>query len=300
MKKTLPPLNAIRVFETAARHLNFARAAEDLGVTDSAVSKQISILEDYIGGQLFERHKRGVSLTLEGRELKHALAPAFEILTSSFERYSRRPPRSNKFRLATVASFASQFLVPRLAEFETAFPDLELEVLTSDRVLDLTREEVDLSVRYGAGDWQGAASTQLTTGRLIPVRASLDARSQAQGNASSSQSVRRIQVFSGNEWKSWTPPSDCNLQLATSPLVMEHFLVALQAVLFRVGVALLPEVIVKDSIVRGDLVQFGASVDWPQAFHVVHQPNAHRLERTRRVMDWLHNAVRRQTNETPY
>ena len=169
MPNPLPPLNAVRVFEAAARHLNFARTAEELGVTSSAVSKQIGILEDYIGGQLFERSNTGLVLTLEGRELKHSLEPAFEMLASSFQRYSRRPPRSTKFRLATVASFAAEFLVPRLNRFEAHFADVELEILTSDRLLDLSREEVDLSVRYGPGDWPGVVSHKLSSGLLLPV-----------------------------------------------------------------------------------------------------------------------------------
>ena len=293
MTTTLPPLNAIRVFETAARHENFARAAEELSVTQSAVSKQISILEDYIGGQLFERHKRGVSLTLEGRELKLSLAPAFEILASSFDRYSRRPPRSNKFRLATVASFASQFLVPRLPEFEAAFPDLELEILTSDRVLDLSREEVDLSVRYGAGGWQGEVSQQLTNGKLVPVCKPPGPILRGAEGASSNSPVRRIQVFSADEWKHWTPAPELQIDFIASKVVMEHFLVAVRAVVSGIGVALLPEVIVRDNLKRGEMVQFGASIDWAQAFHLVHRPNAQRFERTQRVMDWLHSAIER-------
>jgi len=286
MTTQLPPLNAVRVFETAARHLNFSRAAEELGVTSSAVSKQIAILEDFIGGQLFDRQKSGLALTLEGRELKNSLQPAFEMLSASFQRYSRRPPNSEKFRLATVASFASEFLVPRLRDFGEQFPDVELEILTSDRLLDLTREEVDLSVRYGAGEWQGLVSQELSPGRLLPVCKPRYELTPARGPEGSPE-LRRLQVFSTNEWKNWAQAEPTNIRLREPPIVMEHFLVALRAVRSGVGVALLPDVIVFDGIANRDIEQVGEGLDWPHTFHLVHLPKARRLARTKRVMEWM-------------
>ena len=290
MPNPLPPLNAVRVFEAAARHLNFARTAEELGVTSSAVSKQIGILEDYIGGQLFERSNTGLVLTLEGRELKHSLEPAFEMLASSFQRYSRRPPRSTKFRLATVASFAAEFLVPRLKRFEAHFPDIELEVLTSDRLLDLSREEVDLSVRYGPGDWPSVVSHKLSSGLLLPVGKGTLAADPDEESVEVT-APRRIQVFSTNEWLQWVPPTDSEIQDSQPPIVMEHFLVALRAAMSGFGIALLPDVIVSDRIAQGDLVQLGDAVNWPHAFYLAHIPDARRSERTERVMDWIQTEV---------
>src|SRR5579871_2921491 len=149
MNRALPPLNSIRAFEVAARHLNLTRAAEELGVTQGAISKQIISLEDYIGAQLFEREPGGLRLTNEGGSLKEAIQPAFIMLAEAFMRYSRRPPRSNVIRISTTSSLASQFLVPRLAEFRRAHPDVELEFMTTHRLVDLAREEFDLAVRYG-------------------------------------------------------------------------------------------------------------------------------------------------------
>lgn len=290
MPPPLPPLNAVRVFEAAARHLNFARTAEELGVTSSAVSKQIGILEDYIGGRVFERSNSGLVLTLEGQELKHSLEPAFEMLASSFQRYSRRPPRSAKFRVATVASFAAEFLVPRLKRFELRFPDVELEILTSDRLLDLSREEADLSVRYGPDEWQGVVSRKLSAGLLLPV-CSRAPDSHQDVDTDEPGALRRIQVFSTNEWQQWVPPKGGEILTSQPPIVMEHFLVALRAAMTGFGLALLPEVIVSDRLARGELVQIGDGVAWPHAFHMAHTPEARRLDRTRQVMHWIQEQV---------
>ncbi len=148
----LPPLNAVRAFHAASRHLNFSRAAEELGVTQGAISKQIIALEDHVGTRLFERLPGGLLLTNEGKSLKETIIPAFDMLGSAFSRFERRPPRASNFRIATVASFASNVFVSRLDAFRDAFPQLELEIIASDRLVDLEREEIDISIRYGRGD----------------------------------------------------------------------------------------------------------------------------------------------------
>ena len=288
MVKTLPPLNALRAFEVAARHLNFSRAAGELGVTPGAVSKQVLALEDYIGARLFERLPDGLALTLEGRELRESTSPAFELLQGAFNRFSRRPPRSNVVRLSTVASFASQFLVPRLDAFEESLPGIELELLTSDRVTDLAREEVDLSIRFGAGDWDGLVSSELLPGRLVPVcRPDLQDRITGEDGSLNLGRTRLIQIFSSSEWRSWQAATGLTLPTETKTCIMEHFLVALQAVLSGQGVALLPDIIVRDALENGRLVKFQDAVPWHQTFHLAYLPNAERQSNLRAVIKWL-------------
>lgn len=287
--RPLPPLNAVRAFEVAARHLSFSRAADELGVTPGAVSKQVLALEDFIGARLFERLPDGLAPTLEGRELAESLTPAFELLAGAFQRFSRRPPRSNVFRLSTVASLASQFIVPRLDAFETALPEIELEILTSDRLADLAREEIDLSIRFGGGAWDGLVSRELVPGRLAPVcTPDLLERYGDDDAASILASARLIQVFPNNEWLAWADATGVALPDATSTfMVMEHFLVAMQAAMAGQGVALLPEIIVRDQIAKGGLALFAAPIDWGHTFYLTHLPNAQRRPILREVMDWL-------------
>jgi DNA-binding transcriptional LysR family regulator len=101
-------------------------------------------------------------------------------------------------------------------------------------------------------------------------------------------------TFSTNEWKDWTPTPEDAAFSSQPPIVMEHFVVALQAVLSGIGVALLPEILVNDRIARGELDQFSERVEWPHAFYLVHPPNAQKVERTRRVMEWFEKAVAEQ------
>lgn len=286
--RPLPPLNSIRAFEVAARHLNLSRAAEELGVTPGAISKQVITLENFIGAQLFERHSDGLGLTLEGRELNESISPAFKLLGNAFKRFSRRPPRSNVFRLTTVASFASQVITPRLDAFQTHLPHVALEILTSDRLLDFDREEIDLSIRFGAGEWDGLVSSELVKGTLVPVCApKVLERNAGDDPASIISSTRLIQTFSNNEWRKWEEVTGIALPQAESPFVMEHFLVAMQAVLAGQGVALLPEILIRDHLANGGIKQFSEPIDWHHTFYFAHPPNAERRPVMRDVLAWF-------------
>lgn len=288
MVKPLPPLNAVRAFEAASRHLNLSRAAEELGVTQGAISKQVIALEDFIGVQLFLREPGGLQLTHEGGNLKEAIAPAFTTLAEAFSRYSRRAPRSNSIRISTVASFASQFLVPRLSRFKERFPTCELEFLTSIRLVDLAREEFDIAVRYGPGGWEGVQSEPLSAGTLVPVcapavleRAGGDLNRLLADN-------RRIQSSAMNEWRHWAEAANIDLARVTPTYIMEEFTVAISGALAGEGLALSPDILVMDRIRRGELVQFSpTSVRTGYCYHVVHTTAALRRPFVTQVIAWL-------------
>ncbi|NNC38548.1 MAG: LysR family transcriptional regulator [Acidimicrobiales bacterium] len=296
MARPLPPLNSIRAFEIAARHLNFSRAAEEAGVTQGAISKQILLLEDYIGSKLFERLPGGLALTDEGRMLRLSVAPAFQLLEQSFERYSRRSPRSNVCRLSTLGSFAAEFLVPRLDDFERDCPHISLEILTSNRLVDFAREELDLSVRYGPGGWDDVVATELVPGELIPVcspelfvkRGDLELKSFMNGS-------RRIQVFSNNEWRAWGEKIGIDIiEHAPSPFIIEDFVVAISAARSGQGLALIPELIARKHIKNGSLVAFCRDrLDWEQTYYITHAPNADNQPIVRDVINWLREQAKK-------
>lgn len=288
MVKPLPPLNAIRAFEAASRHLNLSRAAEELGVTQGAISKQVIALEDFIGVQLFVREPGGLRLTNEGGSLKEAIAPAFTTLSEAFSRYSRRSPRSNVVRISTTASFASQFIVPRLQLFRDRFPDIDLEFITTIRLVDLSREEFDIAVRYGGGQWEGVISTPISEAVLLPVCTPQVLERGGGTLLGLLTSARRIQCSAYNEWRDWAEIEKFDLSKVPPTMVIEEFQVALTAALASQGLALLPEVLVRDRIKRGELVSFSpARVKTEYNFFIVHTPNAPRRPVVPRVIEWL-------------
>jgi LysR family glycine cleavage system transcriptional activator len=288
MVKPLPPLNAVRAFEAASRHLNLSRAAEELGVTQGAISKQVIALEDFIGAQLFHREPGGLVLTNEGGSLKEAIAPAFNMLGEAFSRYSRRPPRSNVCRISTTASFASQFLVPRLHVFREKFPDIELEFLTTIRLVDLAKEEFDIAVRYGAGVYDGVISTPLSE----PVLYGVCTPEIYERNQRDPQAIvlneRRIQCATYNEWRDYAELTKTDFSGTKPTIVIEEFQVALTAACHGQGVVLLPEILVRERVKRGELVVFSDKrVKNEYTFHVCHTPNFKRSPLVPEVVAWL-------------
>lgn len=292
MSRPLPPLNAVRAFEAASRHLSFSRAAEELGVTQGAISKHVISLEDFIGAQVFHRSPTGLSLTQEGYTLMEALRPAFAMMSDAFNHYHRKPPRSNICRIATLASFASQFLVPRLPEFRQAYPDIEIEFITSVRLLDLTREEADLGVRYGLGEYEGLVSRPLVKGMLMPVCSPSVMKANGGDLASLLATTRRIQTAGYNEWRDWSRIANVDIAATQPAYVIEDFLVAIKALTTGQGIALLPHLLVQDQLASGELIQFSDTpLEIPHTFHLAHTTASVRRPFVQTVAEWLRSSL---------
>ena len=137
----------LRAFEAVARHLNFRLAAEEMALTQSAVSRQIQALEDEVGVPLFLRHTRAVELTAAGMQLLQAVAQALPRIDTAV-RQIRQSAGRRQVTVTTFASFASMWLIPRLEAFQRAFPDIDIRVDASDVSLDLELADVDVAVRY--------------------------------------------------------------------------------------------------------------------------------------------------------
>jgi LysR family transcriptional regulator, glycine cleavage system transcriptional activator len=146
----LPPLNAIRAFETAARHLSFAKAAEELHVTRAALSHQIAGLEKWLGLKLFHRQSRGISLTEEGAVIYPPLHSAFQTIVGAFERLDKQQPDKTLVVTGTPG-FIIKWLVPRIHKFISSFPDIELRISASRQLTDF-EDGTDLAIRYISGE----------------------------------------------------------------------------------------------------------------------------------------------------
>lgn len=164
----LPPLNALRTFEVAARHLSFTKAAEELNVTQAAVSHQIRQLEEHLGMPLFRRFNRRLTLTDEGQQYLPSVRTAFDELSSA----TRRLMQGDRYGILTVSvlpSFAARWLVPRLGQFRHAHPEIDLRLAATAESVDFNRADVDMGVRYGRGRYPGLHATRLMEEEYFPV-----------------------------------------------------------------------------------------------------------------------------------
>jgi len=163
----IPPLAAIRVFETVARHGNFSRAAAELNMTQSAVSYQIKLLESFVGAPLFVRQARGVALTEKGETIAPTVRRALGDLAQSFRLV--REESNSVLVISTMQTIAGNWLAPRLGGFQLLHPEYTVRLDISPNMIDLESEGVDVVIRSGKGDWPGLTSHFLLTQTFTPV-----------------------------------------------------------------------------------------------------------------------------------
>ncbi|MEL6316119.1 MAG: LysR substrate-binding domain-containing protein [Pseudomonadota bacterium] len=168
LERALPPLPALRAFLAAARRERLKDAAAALGVTESAVSHQVRRLEEHLGEALFERRPGGLALTLAGRRYLEEIEPAFARIAAATAEIMGRAPQG-RVSLTLPPSLAILWLLPRLAAFEAALPDVALNLVTTTRVVDLKREQVDLAIRYGLGQWPDVTAELLMGETSAPI-----------------------------------------------------------------------------------------------------------------------------------
>lgn len=168
MKRRLPPLNALRAFEAAARHESFKAAAEELSVTPAAVGHQVRTLEDHLGVELFERLNRSVALTDRGRRLLPGLSASFDQMVEALASIEG-PDDTNVIAVSTVPAFAVKWLIPRLDRFNRAYPDYDVRISASVEMADFRRDHIDCSIRFGRGIYPGQKVWKILDDTIMPA-----------------------------------------------------------------------------------------------------------------------------------
>jgi LysR family transcriptional regulator, glycine cleavage system transcriptional activator len=251
----LPSLNGLRAFEAAARHMSFTRAAAELNVTQTAISHQIRRLEEQLGTKLFVRRNRALSLTREARDYLPSIRSAFEDLRQATARL-RRPEREGVLTVSTTASLATKWLVSRVAAFQDAHPGIAVRISTSARLVDFQREEVDMAVRYGRGNWPGLRADWLMAEHLFPVCSpALLAAKPLREPADLAQHTLLHTSVSREDWQLWLTAAGLPLSIsAQRGLTFDQGFMAVQAAMEGLGVALGRTRLVEADLAAGRLV----------------------------------------------
>ena len=168
MSDRLPPLTALRAFDAAARHMSFAKAADELNVTPAALSFQIKALEEHLGTPLFHRLNRAVELTEAGRTLAPGTAEGFQALSNAW-RTTRRLQDTTTLNVTAGPAFTAKWLAPRLYDFARLHPQIDLRFSASLRLLDFDRDEIDVAIRFGYGPDEGMWSLPMQKDWVMPV-----------------------------------------------------------------------------------------------------------------------------------
>ena len=307
MARRLPPLNALRAFEAAARHLSFTKAAEELYVTQAAISHQVKALEEALGVQLFRRLNRRLMLTDAGQLYLPALTAAFDGIDAATGRL-RADENAGSLTVSVANSLAAKWLLPRLPRFRERHPEIDVEVSAADRLVDFGRDDVDMGIRYGLGNYPGlkvdplmedtifpVCSPRLVDGRLVdgrlvdgrlvdgppPLRAPEDLRHHT---------LLHDDVRTGEapNWRAWLAAAGvAGVDPSRGPRY-SHSSLVLQAAIDGQGVALGRSSLVSLDLEAGRLVQpFGPALPSHYACYVVSPVATAERPKIKAFRDWL-------------
>ena len=292
-RRRLPPLNALRAFETAARHMNFSRAADELSVTPGAVSQQIQNLEDYVGAPLFKRTPKGLLLTDAAQTALPALREAFDRLGEAASLLTAAVD-GRRVTVSAAPSFAAKWLVPRLGRFEAAHPEVDVWLSAGMELVDFASGEVDVAIRYGSGRYPGLEVQRLMSETVIPV-ASPELLAE-RPLESPEDLAHHVLLHDGSpdadescpDWQMWlTARGIRGVDGARGPRFNQSSLV-IEAAMNGRGVALAKRALAQADIDAGRLVaplQIATAVDF--AYYVVHPKAKGRLSQVKAFVKWL-------------
>ena len=276
------------MFVAVAEHLNFTRAADALGVTASAASLQIRALEEYLSRPLFRRNGRQVNLTSEGA----ALLPRVQQALIDIERAVddvRSDRQSGPVKVSTISSFLHQWLLPRMARFRSAHPEVDLQLHTSVNIVDFVREDFHLAIRFGTGEWTNVHCEKLLDEWLLPVCA--PALLKKYGPVRNVDDLRRYPLLhsTGEPWTAWL--FDGRADDPTSSVrgaMYEDSQAVVRLAVQGDGLALSRWCLVADEITRGALVVArGRTVRFGRGYWLVWPHRAQALPGARAFIDWL-------------
>ncbi|MCV6547390.1 MAG: transcriptional regulator GcvA [Cohaesibacter sp.] len=256
MLKYLPSLSALRAFEAAARHLSFTKAASELGVTQSAISRQMRAMEDLLGLRLFERTGHGLVLTEAGEVYAHKIRTKLQdIETATLELLAYRG-QGGELTIACLPTFGARWLVPRLTKFTAAHPEVLIHIVTKIEQFEFMGEDIDAAFHFGEGAWPNALTDPLMPEYIVPLaHPDLLTHKNEIGLSQLLLEYPLLQASSRpNLWSHW-----CNVtgHHHPNPHVgprFEHFHMVIRAAASKMGIALLPRFLVEEELASGELV----------------------------------------------
>lgn len=286
--RRLPPLAAVRVFEAVARHRNFTRAAEELGMTQAAVSYQVKALEDRFGISLFNRSKSGAELTPAAARVAPMVAGAFDSLDQAFARL--RAENDTMLTVSSPVSFTANWLAPRLGAFQAARPSLAVRLESSNQLVDFARDEVDCAIRIGTGDWPGLARHFVMRSLAAPLASpAFVARHGPFEAASDLIDAPRISP-DDSWWRTWFAASGIELPVApkASGIRLDSQIAEARAAMSGHGAAILTPSLWQSDIEQGRLALLpGPIVDERRNYWLVYPEYKRNTPKIRAFREWL-------------
>jgi len=284
----LPPLTAIRAFEAAARHGSFTKAAEELSMTQAAVSYQIKLLEERIGSPLFLRRPRQVTLTEVGARLSPVISEAFDMMRVAIA--ATRENADGVLTISTIPTFAANWLVPRLGSFQLAQPSLAVRLQASREIIDFSRQEADVGIRSGSGKWQGLVAHRIFDADFTPMLS--PALAASVGGVKTPADLLKLPIVDPSDpwWRLWFKAAgipDPDLRGDPRSRFGDQHLEG-KAVIAGQGVGILTPAFYETELAQGVLIQPFDIVGTADHYYWLVYPESRRnVPKVRAFRDWL-------------
>jgi LysR family glycine cleavage system transcriptional activator len=291
MARRIPPLNALRAFETAARHRSLSKAADELVVSQAAVSRHVKMLEEYLGLRLFDRKPSSLQLTETGLAYSQRLTRAFNEIAAATDQ-ALGVPGKHRLSLRAYSTFMLRWLLPRLPDFQLRHPRIELKITTAAESPDFSRDGVDVAIRYGKGQWPGLFAQKVFSDTLRPF--CTPAYAERMGGTMTLETLSRCTLLHhsrrADDWPDWLrmagaaePESE-----SAGTMVFDDMLLAHEAALRGLGVGITQEKYIEAELAAGTLVcPFEAVLHREMGYYAVCRAGATRQPGIAEFLEWL-------------
>jgi LysR family glycine cleavage system transcriptional activator len=287
----LPSLAALRTFEAAARHLSFTKAGAELNLTQSAVSRHIRGIEEYLGVLMFERVRQRLILTDAGRAYSRDIRTGLEQMQSATVNLVAHQGRGGILRLATPPAFCVKWLIPRLDRFSNAHPNILIDLVTRNTTFNFETEPLlDAAIHYGNNDWVGVMVDRLVGEEMVTVCSQdyLDRHPPLHSASDLRNHVLLQPTRRPNTWHDWLEANNVSGMNAWAGPRFEHFYMIIQAAIAGLGVALLPRLLVNDDLISQRLIiPFDGSFVSRDAYGLVYPASKRNDPRLEQFRKWL-------------
>jgi LysR family glycine cleavage system transcriptional activator len=289
MRRSIPPLNPLRTFEAAARHRSFTRAAEELHVTQAAVSRQVATLEEYLGFKLFRRRNRDLEITDVGVRYAKAISKGFDVIESATDVLPIGRPHARSLNIRTYTTFAQCWLIPRLPRFVELHPNINLHLRTSVDEVDFDKDDVQLAIHYGRVRQSDVVVEPFLRDVIEPACSPTVAAKL--GNPADLARLKDFPLLQtihrGQDWSAWlrhAGQDHTNKQV----LMFESSVLAYQAATEGLGFAMAQVALISKHIESGQLVlPFGKPLARPYSHQLVYRPASEHIPALRAFRNWI-------------
>ncbi|RED52202.1 LysR substrate-binding domain-containing protein [Aestuariispira insulae] len=291
LRKKIPPLSALIAFEACARHLSFTRAADELGVTQVAISRQIKALEDHVGVKLFDRLHRAIRLNAQGQEFRDVLVPGLTRIADCVDGL-QKGGGGNRLTVGTTTGFSAYWLMPRIAKFSSLHPEVELRFAVADQCVDLKASGIDLSIRYGNGAWPGLDSQFFCASHVRPLCAPSywgDRPVTDDPRDLLGETLIDFDYVVDSSWANWFAHMGVDLEKDPATITTNAYTSMVQAVQNGQGIALLSAPLIQD-LINSDALMEPSSLppqELPGGYYLVQPRGAGECVARETFIEWI-------------